>query len=31
MNKLHNDFRESTTTKDGGGFKESDNDATLSR
>lgn len=28
MNKLHNDFRESTTTKDGGGFKESDNDAT---
>ena len=28
MNKLHNDFRESTTTKDGGGFKESDNDVT---
>ena len=28
MGKLHNDFRESTTTKDGGGFKESENDAT---
>lgn len=28
MNKLHNDFRESTTTPDGGGFNESGNDAT---
>ena len=28
MNKLHNDFRESTTTPDGGGFNESSNDAT---
>ena len=28
MNKLHNHFRESTTTPDGGGFNESANDAT---
>jgi hypothetical protein len=28
MDKLHNDFRESTTTPDGGGFNEMNNDAT---
>lgn len=28
MNKLHNHFRESTTTPDGGGFNESSRDAT---
>ncbi|MFL2876550.1 MAG: hypothetical protein ACJZ86_01685 [Pontiellaceae bacterium] len=28
MNTLHNHFRESTTTPDGGGFNESSNDAT---
>jgi len=28
MKELHNDFRESTTTKDGGGFRELEKDAT---